>query len=210
MRFIQAWSYKCAYCLAQQLNENHEKRGVYYYGFQVVIGAVVKGIMLVLAALLVGALIPTIAVMLFFVSLRGIAGGYHMDTYDKCMAVSLAMFVLGGIIVEYSHMYWPYSHVLVLVVLTFAFGLYSVAKWAPRDTPNKPIKSPERIKKFKTLSIIHIFIWIALELFLLHSNLKMYALAGCIGILLATFMISPAGYRFFDTISGKMDNVKKR
>jgi accessory gene regulator B len=210
MRFIRAWSYKCAHYLAQQLNESHERRGVYYYGFQVVIGAVVKGVMLVLAALLAGALIPTIAVTLFFVSLRGIAGGYHMDTYDKCIAVSLAMFVLGGVIVEYSYMYWPSSYVMALAVVTFAAGLYSVIKWAPKDTPNKPIKSPERIRKFKILSIIHIFIWIAAELLLLHFNLKIYALAGCIGILLAIFIISPVGHRFFDMLSGRMDKVKKR
>jgi len=201
MRFIQVWSYKCACYLAQQLGHSHEKRGIYYYGFQVVIGAVVKGILLVLISLLFGVLVQTLTVLIFFASLRILAGGYHMDTYGKCIAVSLAMFVLAGIIVKNTYMYWPSVYILALSFAIFAAGLFSIIKWAPRDTPNKPITRPEERKKFKTLSIIHICLWIILQFILVGLKLNMYALAGCLGIIISIFIITPPGYAFFDMLS---------
>ena len=200
MRFIKKWSYGCAYLLAQQLNENHEKRGVYYYGFQIVIGGIVKAIAMALASLLLGIFIETVAVMAFFVSLRVIAGGFHMDTYGKCMVSSTAIFLLGGALVKYAHPYLNTVYSVALAAFIFFLGLYVMIRWAPADTPNKPITKPKQIKRLKTLSVSYFFVWLAAIIVLLSLELPMYALAGCIGALLSIFIVSPAGYRFFGTI----------
>ena len=81
MRFIQTMSYKGANYLMKQKQENHEKRRVYYYGFQIVIGGMVKLILLTLLALITQTLKTSVITVLIFSSLRMLAGGYHMDTY---------------------------------------------------------------------------------------------------------------------------------
>ena len=87
MRFIQTMSYKGANYLMKQRQENHEKRRVYYYGFQIVIGGMVKLILLTLLALITQTLKASIIIVLIFSSLRMLAGGYHMDSYGKCIGV---------------------------------------------------------------------------------------------------------------------------
>lgn len=209
MRFIQKWSYSCANYLMRQLNESHEKRGVYYYGFQVIIGALVKGILLLAITLLLGTVVPTLVTVLIFSSLRMIAGGYHMDTYGKCIATSLGLFVLAGLIDKYTYQYWDIKYVIALVIVSFITGLWVATKWAPCDTPNKPITKPEEIRKFKRLTVIYVCLWLVAALALTYFKLNMYALAICFGFLLEIFTVTPAGHVFFDKISGKVSKIKK-
>jgi len=83
MRFINALSYKSADYLMRQMNGNHESRRVYYYGFQIVIGALFKGLLLLLLAFITGTMLPALTIVAAFVILRSIAGGYHMKTYGN-------------------------------------------------------------------------------------------------------------------------------
>jgi accessory gene regulator B len=207
MRFIQKWSYWCAKKLAIAMNENHQKKSVYYYGFQIVIGAAVKGVLLITIASLLGILIPTLLITVAFASLRMIAGGYHMDTYGKCILVSLGLFIVSGLIAEYTNSYWNSVHVIILITAAFILGLYVLLRYAPKDTPNKPITNPKEIKKFKTLSIVYLFVWLGITLALVVFSFKIFAMSICFGMLLELFAISPTGHKFFDLIK---DGFKKK
>ncbi|NJD02934.1 MAG: accessory regulator AgrB [Ruminiclostridium sp.] len=203
MRVINTLSYKLAHSLSAELNHTHEKKRVYYYGFQIVIGGLVKGILLVLLAFLLGILHSTLSVLFFFAALRIVAGGYHMDNYNRCMFTSFGIFILLGLMVEHTYIYWNFTLLVALSVSAFAAALISSVKWAPADTPYKPITDPKKRKNLKILSIIVVFAWLAADIILIINKLNFYVLAGCSGMLMAAFIISPAGYRFFDFISGK-------
>lgn len=208
MRFIKVWSYSCAAYLAKQLNENHEKRGVYYYGFQVVIGVLVKFVFLIGLSLITGALKPTLIMVLTFAALRILAGGVHMDSYGKCIMLSLVIFIVCGTLVQYTYIYWPYELVAAFIGLSFIFGLFVIIKWAPKDTPNKPITKPEEKRKFKRLSIIYMPVWLAVVCILAVLNLKMYAVASCFGLVLECFMITPLGYNWFTELNEELNYAK--
>lgn len=208
MRFVGRWSYSCAKHLAEALNENHQKRAVYYYGFFVVIGAVVKAFFMMSAAAILGALIPTALVILIFGSLRMLAGGYHMDTYGKCLLVSVTMFVAAGLIAQYTYVFWQAVYVAVLVAVTFVTGLYVLIRYAPKDTFNKPITKPDQIKKFKLLSVAYLALWLAASIILIIYGQKMYVLAISFGILLELFAITPLGHKFFDIFKIRLAKVK--
>ncbi len=220
MRFIHKWSYVCANYLMIQMKENHEKRRVYYFGFQVIIGSLVKGILLVALALLFRTLVPTLIIMLIFATLRVLAGGYHMETYGRCIVTSLALFLISGIIAQYTYESWPYILVYSMIIVSFIITLLAAAKYAPKDTPNKPITEPEEIKKFKRLSAVYVIIWFIVFTVLVTMGLngitifkpeyeKLLALSACFGLLLEIFTVTPFGYNFFKKISGELDKVKK-
>ena len=206
MRFVSKWSYTCAKHLTSALNENHQKRAVYYLGFFIVIGAIVKGVTMLSAAFLLGIIIPTLLIVFVFGSLRMIAGGYHMDTYGKCLFVSLGLFILFALIAQYTFMYWNTACIAVLITFTFAVGLYVLIRYAPKDTPNKPITEPQEIRKFKRLSIVYLSVWLIIVAVLTVYKLNLFALALCFGVLLELFTISPTGHKFFDIIKEKLDN----
>ena len=211
MRFIQSCSYACAKYLSTQLNENHEKRRIYYYGFQVVFGAIVKGFFLVSISFLFGALIPALIVAAAFGLLRKAAGGYHMDTYSKCIVLSMTLFISAALIARYTYPYWTEWSLIVLIAVVFAISIPVLIKWAPSDTPNRPITKPEEIKKFKRSSIIYMVVWLLLAFLTLHLEIgkyQQYIIAASFGVLQELFAISPIGYRLFSKISKGMDNIK--
>jgi accessory gene regulator B len=198
MRFINKWSYRLADYLTSQLGHSHEKRHVYYYGFQIIIGGIVKFLLLLAATLATGIFFSTFTALLFFGALRVIAGGYHMGNYTRCMIVSSLMFMLSGFITEYTHVYWSQAALALLAGAVFLVALPSVLKWAPADTPYKPITKPSQIKTLKVLSVVVVILWALSELLLIAGRLSFYSLAGSLGILMAVFIISPAGYGFFN------------
>lgn len=200
MKFIRKWSYACASGLATAREENRQKRLIYYYSLQVIIGAIFKGIVTILLALLLGIFVPMMFIILVFVSLRMLAGGYHMDTYVKCLVVSISLFVAAALISQYTYTHWSLMCVFAFIAMTFIFGLYVLVRYAPRDTPNKPITDPKEIRKFKTLSILHLFVWLVVTVFLTYFKLKLYVISLCFGVLLELFVITPTGHKFFDWI----------
>jgi accessory gene regulator B len=210
MKFIHKWSFFCARYLAGQMNENHEKRRVYYFGFQLVIGSIVKGVLLVALAALFGSLLPTLLSVLIFGSFRLLGGGYHMDTYGKCIAVSLGLFIVFGIVTQYTYSYWKEPELVCFIAITLITAIFVTIKWVPKDTPNKPITNLAEIKKFKKLSSFYILVWLICMLtifYLKMSKYELYIIAVCVGFLLELFSISPLGHSFFDKVSGKVDVI---
>ncbi len=200
MRFVQKWSYSCARHLALALNENHNKRSVYYYGFYIVFGTLVKGIILISTASLLGILVPSLLIVLVLSSLRLVAGGYHFDTYGKCLLVSLILIVIAALITQYTYTYWNTALIAVFLLLVFSVSFYMLRKYAPKDTPTKPITDPEAIKRFKMLSIVYLGMLLIISCILLMYNLKMHILAISFGLLFEIFSITPAGHSFFNKI----------
>jgi accessory gene regulator B len=200
----------------KQLKEDHEKRRVYYYGFTVVFGAILKGIIIVSVSYLLGILVPTLFIVLMFGSVRMIVGGSHLDTYWRCILTSLSFFIIIGLISKYTFIYWSSTSILVFVLLTFITAFTGILKWAPSDSPNRPITNEKEIRKFRNLSIIYGIIWfIAISSVSilnitgkLPNSSKIYIIASCFTLLLAIFAISPAGYKFFSFISGKKAKVE--
>lgn len=209
MRFVQKWSYSCAKQLAAVLNENHNRKAVYYYGFYIVFASLVKGIILISISLLLGMLIPALLIVFVFGSLRMLAGGYHFDTYGRCLFISLGLFVAAALITQYTFQYWNIVFVIIFLTLVFAISLYVLIKYAPKDTPTKPITDPVEIKKFKKLAIVYLGIWFIVCSVLTLLNLKMYALALSFGVLLEIFSVSPVGHSFFNLIKTGLDNKSK-
>lgn len=128
-----------------------------------------------------------------------------MDTYGKCLLVSMGFFIMAGITAQYTYNYWNTIYIAVLIAVTIITGLYVLIRYAPKDTPNKPITEPQEIRKFKRLSIVYLSVWLIAVAVLTVFKLNLYALALCFGVLLELFAITPTGHKFFDMIN----SVKK-
>lgn len=209
MRIIDRCAFVLAKYLTERLNENHQKRRIYYYGFQIVLGGIVKVSLLVLISYILGALMPTLTLVFFFATLRSIAGGVHLDTYGKCITTSLIIFIACGVIIRYTYIYWPADIVRVLVLLVFLVSLAIMVKWAPGDTPNKPITKMEEIKKFKALSILYVCVWAIVMAIFIVFDYKMLTISASLGVIIEAFMVTPFGYQLFEGLEAKLNRVKK-
>lgn len=209
MKIIRACSYKCADNLTKQLSENNEKRRLYYYSFQIIIGGIVKLLLLTAIALLTGSFIETFTVLAFYAGFRIVAGGYHMNDYTNCMITSFAIFIGLGFITKYTQIYWNTTGLVSISISAFIIALITAIRYAPADTPFKPMDNVDQRRRLKKLSIVETFIWISFDLYLIYKGYTVAALAGSLGMIMAAFIISPAGYSFFDFISGKMHKLRK-
>ncbi|MDP4181312.1 MAG: accessory gene regulator B family protein [Bacillota bacterium] len=211
MKFINKLAYYCANLLMKQLKEDHERRRIYYYGFIVVFGAILKGILIISVSFLLGVLLTTLFIVALFGSARSILGGTHLDKYWKCILTSLSFFLLISMVSKYTYSYWNGISVVVFVLIAFTISFIGILKWAPSDSPNRPITNKDEIRKFRLFSIVYSLVWVILAisaslLYLigkLPSSSKQYIIAACFTLLLAVFVISPLGYKFFAKISGK-------
>lgn len=170
---------------------------VYSYGFQAIIGALVKGFLLVTISYLLGILTPAITLTLTFVGLRVIAGGYHMTTYSRCMVVSLVMFLVSALIAQYTYQYWTVIELLTLLTFSVLAGIYIAIRYIPRVVPTKPITKSEQIIKFKRWSLIYLWIWFTVMIILITTHMTVLVLASSFGLLLELWSISELGYQFF-------------
>lgn len=192
----------------RQQNENHEKRRVYYYGFQIIIGAIVKVTLLAILAAILGVFTTTFVAIAAFATLRSFAGGYHMNTYGKCFITSAVLFLAAGFMAEYIHPFITIPWMIFLNICIAVFFGITIFLWIPGDTPNKPITKDSEIKKFKVLSIIYLILWVVTSciLHIMGWHIKLN-FAFSLGVLFELFTVTPKGYEWFEKISGKADQL---
>ena len=122
--------------------------------------------------------------LLFFVILRGFAGGYHEETYWRCFRTSFLILLLSIYLGIYLNLTILEKSAVLLASLIFVCIL------APVDHPNKPILSQQRRKKLKYLSIIAVLIlgMIALSFKDVYSNIAIISIFAESSSLLAGYV----------------------
>lgn len=93
--------------------------------------------------------------VIFFAVLRAAAGGYHEDTYFRCLFSSFVIFaviVYSGANLTLS-LYYKLAIELISILLVWIY--------APVDHPNKPIISNDRRKSLKYISMF-VFVLLAI------------------------------------------------
>ncbi|WP_053955712.1 accessory gene regulator ArgB-like protein [Inediibacterium massiliense] len=134
--------------------------------------------------------------LLFFCSIRSVAGGYHEATYWRCFCTSFLIFsiaVIAGVQLDIS------SNVRVIMLLV---SMVLVWIYAPVDHPNKPIISELRRKKLKYISLL-LSICMGGMSFFLSKN---YAITAMMAILLEALSL-PMGN--FSKRSMESESVKR-
>lgn len=212
MSIIQIASNSCANWLANKVpNTEYEtvedQISVYSYGFQVILGALVKGALLVSISYLLGVLVPALIITLTFSSFRVIAGGYHMKTYSRCISFSLFQFILAALIAKYTFYNWTNINLFILVIATILLGVYTIIRYIPRDNPNKPINKQEDIKKFKNWSGLYYIIWSIMMLTCIVTGIKIVVITSSFGLLLELFSITNLGHKTYKIFDYKQTNI---
>lgn len=77
-----------------------ERRAVYRYGFELTLSTTASMVSIVIVSFLLGSPLSSLLFLLFFITLRLFAGGYHAETYRSCFLTTngtfLAVFLLSS------------------------------------------------------------------------------------------------------------------
>ncbi len=173
---------------------------VYSYGFQLMIATLLKGTGLILISLLLDIFNEFMVFIIFFSILRVYAGGYHSKSYLECfITTATSIFVLIGLSkVVYNLMNIP----LIALILIISCGL--VFKYAPIESPNKPLNKNQKNQFRKnSIRIVIIESIIILMASSINAGLLIYSIIATFAIALASLTLIPYpkiitnNYRFF-------------
>lgn len=123
---------------SQNLIEEGDEE-IHFYGFQLLIATVFKGIGLILVAALFDLIKETTLFIIFFSSLRIQAGGVHAKSFIKCFILTMLIAFTGIWVVGLI----PKQYALNLQLVAIVISITLVYLYAPVETENKPLTKDE-------------------------------------------------------------------
>ncbi|PKM47545.1 MAG: hypothetical protein CVV03_02705 [Firmicutes bacterium HGW-Firmicutes-8] len=194
--------------LGRELNFDQKDAETVRYGIEIILGAFIKGLFIIVISYWIGIIPYVLAVFATSSILRLLSGGVHCSTYGRCLVLGTAMMVLTGWASLIISPYVRKDLMLLLIMLTALTGLYFVKKYAPADNCNKSITKEAKRVRYKRLSLFFVITWtvvIAFVIIICWESPSTYSLvlASIGGFLGQIFSLCPAGYRLI----GSIDNV---
>jgi accessory gene regulator B len=194
---IHSIAVRWAAALAKELGSDQREQNRMAYGLELLLGEIVKWIVLLSLAGIMGLWREIIIITVSASILRLASGGEHCNEYYRCMVGGTIWFLLLGWIVRYGNMSITVGSLLVIAGISFASAFILLALYAPGDTENKPINTNAERTKFKRLSLILVVVYlIAMIGTALAEAVQFVCLPVAVGMLAQVFTVTPLGYRF--------------
>lgn len=174
-----------------------EQIEIYAYGLEIILGAVIKLILILFLAFLLGTLDTTIILFAFFALFRCFGGGAHLSTYPRCLVFGVCLIVGLGYLAQ-----TPIRiHILIILsALSLALNIFTCIKWVPAGTDKKYIIEPTLRLRQKKKYFLVIIGWCLTLLLLIKLSLSTYGVAVLLGSFGAMLLIMPSGYWLLNTI----------
>ena len=198
MKLIQKLSFSSASFLTKQLQQDHQKRAEYYFGFQGIYQSIIKVTVLGILAVVLGIVKPMLFVILAFTSLRFFAGGTHMGTYLRCFLITAFTFVPAALVANH----FSNNFGIAFIIGVFAISAIAIFFYAPKNSPLNQI-SNKKAKTLKRLSIATLTFWFVISVCLYFFQQIELTISVCIGVLLEVSSIIPA----FELLYNKFDKI---
>ncbi|MDD3832349.1 MAG: accessory gene regulator B family protein [Oscillospiraceae bacterium] len=146
---------KMANKIATNLKYDDEQRAVIQYGLYAILQIIITAIFILLIGFFTHSLWECIIVYISVALLRKSTGGAHAKTSNGCLVVSIIAVSALSIISRYFT-FFQYGYIIgfVLSPVFFLVSCLIIYKLAPVGTENKPLNSPEKIKRLRKQSFI--------------------------------------------------------
>lgn len=144
-----------AFLIAQKIVTDQD-RGLYEYGFELLLADLFNFSVILLIGSITHQLRPTILYLLIFVGLRSVCGGYHAKTHLQCHICTIGIYLLFLILLNTQTIT---DRKLLLLCGDFIAGI-PVILFAPIPHANKPLPKP--VKKRNRLLSIALFVLLLL------------------------------------------------
>lgn len=205
---ITKLSYQLAETLCHYVKKEEEIDHV-RYGFEVILGGLLKLLVMLLIASFLGIVPIMFATFLTFAIIRSLTGGVHFSTYTRCLCLGILLMVGASFIALLLASYLDKTSVYLFLGLATLFALIFTHFYAPS---NHNYKSTSQTKKrrLRQLSFFIIILWSLVVFSLLTMNYSHeIILASILGLVFQISSIHPAAYTFTNKIEFVLDWRKK-
>lgn len=190
---------RLASSIARSLGYDREKEAVIAYGLFAITQTVLTVFVTLLAGLAVGAPLESMIVC-FSVSLyRKYSGGAHANTALACAAVTVTYCTAAALVAKWlAPLVNPPWLALPAILLIYLVAYWITYRYAPVDSPNKPIKTEKKIQRMRKGSFTILTMYLAFQLFFYVYGIRHPAFFSAgLSLLLGTgwqaFTLTPIG-----------------
>jgi len=151
-----------------------------------------------LAGLALGAVWEALTVC-FSVSLyRKYSGGAHADEANFCTIVTVVYCSFAAVISRRLAIIYQPIPMLIAILLVYLFVYLATYRYAPVDSPNKPITGKPRIRKMRKASFLTVSVYLLLQLLLFFYKIPAHAyqslgISLLLGVSWQAFTLTPLG-----------------
>lgn len=183
--------------LANELGSDQREENRMAYGLELLLGEIVKWVILISLAVVLGIWREVIIITVSASMLRLASGGEHCNEYYRCMVGGTIWFLSLGWIVRYVNTSITEGGLLLIAGISFMAAIILLAWYAPGDTENKPINSEVERTKFKRLSLIIAVVYLVFMMGTAQIETAQWVcLPVAVGMLAQVFTVTPLGYHF--------------
>ena len=200
--------------LKNELNLDEDKRSIIEYGIFAFFQMGVSILLVAIVGLIFNVIIEALIISFTGAILRKFSGGAHASTSTNCSIVGIIISVVPAYIMKNISL--NSNYIIFTGVLVFIISFALVYKLAPVDSPNKPIKKKEKIKRLKRgsiiiLSIYMILVVINLSIYYVTDKNSLLVCSSCIyvGILWQVFTLTKIGHIVVNKIDSLLIKIFK-
>lgn len=194
----------------KNLDVDANQEAILRFSIHVITSAIFSLGLALVVGLLLGTFTNVLIIALTTAIFRSFSGGAHSSTMFGCAIYGTAIMNTLGIIAKYTH---PDKGILsIIILITFLFAFWSINKYAPADTPGKPITTKVKRQKLRKLSFLTLFIWCGICITWYTGFTKFYVLvySSALGVLWQSFSLTDWGYALLHHLDRALQMIKKK
>ncbi len=204
--------------LKRELDLDEDKRSIIEYGLFAFFHMGISILLVAIVGAIFNVMIEALIISFVVAILRKFSGGAHASTATNCAIVGVLVSVIPAYLIR--NINFNSNYIISIGILLYIISFITIYKLAPVDSPNKPIKKAEKIKRLKRGSIIILSIYMIIVLFNIITSyvnksnvLLLYSLCIYIGILWQVFTLTKFGHfivNIIDSLFIKILNFRGR
>ena len=159
--------------VSSELNYDKERKEIIQYGTYALIQTLISIISVLILGLLFNIALEALIFLFTASILRKYSGGAHSESSNVCTLLGIIISSCIGFFIKSNFFAKMNFEVIVFVgIVIFVFSYFIIFKYAPVDTPNKPIKTEKKKKRMKkgSLKILTIYLFIEIFNIILYYN----------------------------------------
>ncbi|HGG0417740.1 TPA: accessory gene regulator ArgB-like protein [Clostridium sporogenes] len=207
MFFIEQVSNKIGNKISSNLNLDKDTEEIITYGAFAVLQTLWAFLCVIILGVIFNVLVESIIIVLTIAIFRKYSGGIHANSPNKCaifgafICVGLSLFVK-NISIDFNLTF------IGIFIFTFFCSYYTIYKFVPVDTKNKPIENKEEKLRLKKCSFLIIGILFLIEILLIlfylkykYNTLIYYGNCIIMGVVWQSFTLTPTAKKIFYNIA---------
>lgn len=200
--------------LSDELNLDKEQYEIISYGIFALVQIIISIAAVAFFGFLFGVIVQALVVSFSTSILRQFSGGVHAGKPTVCLIIGTAISVLVAVIIKISSVYMMFAHFVFIMFISYSICFYIIYKYAPVDSPAKPITKAAKRKKLKKISFFIVtsyfiisIIFIASYLYTHNMTYLIYMLDICGGMLFQVFSLTIIGHRILSLFDSGITKV---